>query len=290
MPDIIMPDTKSGGDPYHLVTSRAVDGPRGIGGMKIQRFTWIYVKAPSVASLEAELNGLADFAALPRPRKVAARLDLLASHEAPANYLTMEADMFEVLVDEPRTSNGEVAADGCGFIPRRMLQQILSSVKAEKSVVEQPLAIQVRVFAPRLGIFKGVLVAKRKIKRVQLAPSMRKVLPSTVGSGNPVDRDKVILLVKQVRLASRFLPCLMPQHSHRPGLHVSHSRTSLALPPPVVTQPPCTALAACAACRPISGNNVESTQGNLCAHLSMTVNIAPARARSSKSLSSGWGG
>ena len=37
---------------------------------------------------------------------------------------------------------------------------------------------QVRVFAPRLGVYKGVLATRRGIERIQLSPSMRKVGPS----------------------------------------------------------------------------------------------------------------
>ena len=54
-------------------------------------------------------------------------------------------------------------------------------------------ALQVRIFSPALGWFKGVLMKKLSIKKVQLPSSMRKVEKSVLN----VTDDSVYVQVKQ---------------------------------------------------------------------------------------------
>lgn len=49
-------------------------------------------------------------------------------------------------------------------------------------VNEGCLAVQVRIFGPRLGVYKGMLCRKPGIHSIQLTPSMRKVPPSVSNS------------------------------------------------------------------------------------------------------------
>eukprot|EP00873_Tetraselmis_striata_P037155 jgi/Tetstr1/457419/TSEL_004205.t1 len=184
------------GELYHLVACKIKDGSGGFFGSKTKLIQWVYVKAPSVASLAAEMEALADFASLPRPRKLAARLELLACEEQANKYLLLPTAFFKV-IDEPRTTTGAVAEDGCGFVPPELLADIARSVPGNKHV-HQPLAIQVRVFAPTLGVFKGMLAVRRKGKHIQLTPSMRKVPPSAAPRGALAEQGFAVLLVKQV--------------------------------------------------------------------------------------------
>lgn len=129
------------GELYHLVACKIKDGSGGFFGSKTKLIQWVYVKAPSVASLAAEMEALADFASLPRPRKLAARLELLACEEQANKYLLLPTAFFKV-IDEPRTTTGAVAEDGCGFVPPELLADIARSMPGNKHV-HQPLAIQV---------------------------------------------------------------------------------------------------------------------------------------------------
>jgi hypothetical protein len=197
LPATVVESGQPGGDPFHLVACRSSeDTRRNWFGGKERRFHWWYVSAESVESLERELAGLADFGALPTTRKMAARLELLASKAFERNFQKLSVDAFEV-VDEPMTAIGEAAQDGCGFIPYSILAKLLHSTKASKRGPEPTvLAVQVRVLAPSLGFFKGVLMVKRGIQRVQLTPSMVKVPASQ--HPDPTLRDSAIIVIKQV--------------------------------------------------------------------------------------------
>ena len=60
------------------------------------------------------------------------------------------------------------------FIPKVIITRLLvSHVRGKRT-----LAIQVRLLAPKLGIFKGILVDKHGISKIQLPLSVMKVRPS----------------------------------------------------------------------------------------------------------------
>ena len=65
----------------------------------------------------------------------------------------------------------ENAHVGCGFIPKWKLKEIFGSSPVT--------AVQVRIFAPKLEIFKGMLIEKNGIDKIQLSTSMRKVQKSS---------------------------------------------------------------------------------------------------------------
>ena len=62
---------------------------------------------------------------------------------------------------------------GDDFVGQGSARTVLGGGKVAKRVT----SIQVRLFAPNLGVFKGILAQKRGIEHVQLPPSMRKVPP-----------------------------------------------------------------------------------------------------------------
>ena len=84
----------------------------------------------------------------------------------------------------------EQCNEGCGFIPKEILTRLLGSHVRGK----QTMAIQVRLFAPKLGIFKGMLVEKYGITKIQLPPSMMKVGPSQ----SCTVLETIVLLVKSI--------------------------------------------------------------------------------------------
>ncbi|EOD13858.1 hypothetical protein EMIHUDRAFT_464640 [Emiliania huxleyi CCMP1516] len=137
--------------------------------------------------LQAELERWADWRALPSARKAASRLELLQSParlEHAVRQLT--SDHFE-LIDEPQPSS---ESGGCGFVPEGLLAELLGGGRA----AQRATAVQVRLFAPALGVFKGILAARRGISRIQLPPSMRKLPPSAANAAD----GRALLLVTRV--------------------------------------------------------------------------------------------
>ena len=150
-------------------------------------------------TLQDELNGLANFSALPTSKAVA-RLELLQSlccqktrkKEKISGIHELARDKFELL---PKEGN-----DGCGFICEEYLKTLMTEsgvgASAESEPCRRVLAIQVRAVIPTLGIFKGMLIRKR-IPRgeapIQFTPSMQKVGPSL----SPVSVNTGILWVTQ---------------------------------------------------------------------------------------------
>ena len=56
---------------------------------------------------------------------------------------------------------------GCGFIPKALIEEYVGyGAKGSNAA-----AVQVRVLGHRLGLFKGLLVAKAGIKKIQLTES-----------------------------------------------------------------------------------------------------------------------
>ena len=134
--------------------------------------------------LERQLNKIGDFGKL-TARKCASRLELFHSPalkgRGDANgsmhlvFHDLKRDDFE-LIDE-------YCHEGCGFIPRSYLDRFLAGSYCSNNNVA---SIQVRIFSPVLGVFKGVLMEKRGVTRIQLPTSMRKVGPSRTSNENVV--------------------------------------------------------------------------------------------------------
>jgi len=159
-----------------------------LGGMDLELvctklgsvWQWYYVVASGAGLPELrvaeELQRMADFAAVCPVAKRAARLQLLVSPVLPAHMLTLHAGEFEVIDDV--VAGTQCATDGCGFVPEEMLQRLVMQMGVEPSVQRGACAVQARVYAPGLGVFKGMLVTKPGIRQIQLRVSMRKVARS----------------------------------------------------------------------------------------------------------------
>jgi hypothetical protein len=155
--------------------------------------------------LEHELNKLANFGVLENAGKIASRLELMVSPAAwspsrkSAYQFALKASDFEEI---PEQGN-----DGCGFFPETFFDDRLG-ITDPSSVC----AHQVRVYVPKLGYFKGMLVKKQGITKIQLPPSMKKVDKSTLDEESP---DWAFLLIRAVFPSDS---CKMVERSINPNL------------------------------------------------------------------------
>ena len=122
------------------------------------------------ANLREHEEKLADFGSL-KPHKVVARRSLLFS---PAMKI---GDKYAI---NPIRANDLVMADdlgtaGCGFISEQYLEDLLGNNKRARTAI----GVQMRIFVPSRGIFKGVLIRKRNMQvPIELNDSLLKVGPS----------------------------------------------------------------------------------------------------------------
>ena len=163
---------------YSLLTT-TIHEEKGYSQFDRKRFLECYYIATSGLGLEPInlkkiLERIADFGSLTSVGKIASRLELFRS-PAISNRPPCSIDISEIeVVDDIVNDNNELMADGCGFISDEMIERLIGG-KAQKH-----LALQVRIWAPLLGIFKGVLCRKPGIHGIQLTRSMRKVGPSKI--------------------------------------------------------------------------------------------------------------
>ena len=157
------------GHTYHMLAAKVFENGQSYFQKKYA-IKWYFVRSPTLEELCEELDGVADFAALPDARKAAARLELLLSSTKAENIFHVDPGLFETIT-EAMGDNGESMQDGCGFMPDDpdILQQLFG--RSARNAV----ALQVRIIAPTLGIFKGMLMRKSGIGRIQLPASMHKV-------------------------------------------------------------------------------------------------------------------
>ena len=173
------------------------DTIRSFGGKskaKVAQLAHVQVVGPDMKSVQLKdwLCRLGDFSRL-TPRKLVARLELLQSpaykfssgkKKGEYGIIPLELSTFREIEE-----NGHV---GCGFI----CEELLFHIMGENATAKRTICIQVRIFIPMMGIFKGMLM-KKKIpsgSRILLPSSMKKV----EASKHP-DRDEksAILLICQ---------------------------------------------------------------------------------------------
>jgi ribosomal protein L24 len=177
------------GRKFALAGAKMHDDGSGLFGMKKKSLRMVFVATEGVGistiSLEDELGKLANFGAL-NPAKAKARLELLQSPAASLSHKkgpkkavwgSLSSDLLEPIEEE-----GNV---GCGFIAEELLENLLG-----KNLGAKTLAIQVRIVAPRFGLFKGMLMRRSGITTIQLPPSMKKAGPSLTS-----DEETMFLLI-----------------------------------------------------------------------------------------------
>jgi hypothetical protein len=160
---------------YSLLAVKIVDNTLNCSTWtyRVWRAFYIKVSGPGVQEsldLKLELDKIADFQRLP-PRKIVSRLELFISPAAYSNggkarlalQFHLDIDQLEIIAEDSNV--------GCGFIGDKLLERLLG----EGSIAATAGAVQVRIVAPALGIFKGMLMRKTGITGIQLPSSMQKV-------------------------------------------------------------------------------------------------------------------
>lgn len=159
------------GQTFHLVSVKLHD--------KAKCFTCTYIPAPSRKYVQNLLQKIGAFDKLV-PNKICARLELFLStcYKNENIYELKKQDFCEI------PEKGNV---GCGFIPRHMIDRLMREHSLDIC------AIQVRIVIPSMGVFKGMLMEKSGIDKIELPSSMRKVKASI----NPKDKNVAWLLINQ---------------------------------------------------------------------------------------------
>lgn len=129
-----------------------------------------FVRYDDDISIQEELEKIGNWSALPSTTKLAARFCLLQS---PLVRLNKDGDVQYCVHDSVFEDVEEGGHTGCGFIDSKFLEDILGKKGSRTN------CIQVRLFIPRKGIYKGMLMKKpmdpNSPVKVQLPTSMKKV-------------------------------------------------------------------------------------------------------------------
>jgi hypothetical protein len=126
--------------------------------------------------MKDKLESIANFA-VEIPQKVKSWLEILENPgDLPVDGKPLSTDDFEIIFDEDH--------DGHGYIPRTYLDQFLG----KGTPASQTRDIQVRLCGPKICLFKGNLVKKQGIQKIQLRKNMCKVSPSLTCSDEWVSR------------------------------------------------------------------------------------------------------
>jgi hypothetical protein len=148
-------------------------------------FKYVAVHGPGIKKWDPKtmLERIADFQSVPL-HKVPARLELLLTpaKDQDSVFERLTSDNFEVLLEEDSHM-------GCGFIP----ESFIKALYHKKKNTSEMDAFQVRIFAPMIGMAKGMLTRKLGIDKIQLPPSMIKVGPS-----RKCKEDWAVMIVKAI--------------------------------------------------------------------------------------------
>ena len=188
------PEFTQFGYKYQLLTTTWTTGEGfrgGFGKKTFMHYFYVAVSGPGLneISLQAALEKIADFGSIVSTSKLASRLELLRSPSIARRdpFNTVVSNIVEI--EDIISPRGDCMTDGCGFISDDMITEILGGEASRH------LAIQVRIFAPHLGVYKGVLVRKPGIKGIHVTRSMRKVSKSLTAS--PSDTWAMIVVVME---------------------------------------------------------------------------------------------
>ena len=161
---------------------------------KVAQFAYAQVFGPNIRSVNLEdwLCRLGDFSHLTQ-RKLVARLDLLQSpaYKFKSGPKTGEYGIIplELSIFREIEEDGHV---GCGFICEDLLFDIMGGKGA---LAKRTICIQVRIYIPTMGIYKGMLMKKKMSSgsEILLPLSMKKV----DASRHPDRDESSILLITQ---------------------------------------------------------------------------------------------
>ncbi|CAJ1959026.1 unnamed protein product [Cylindrotheca closterium] len=165
----------SSGKVYELLSCKTYEEATGSKFVKRKFAKVIYAQTegPGLEPFAANdfLRRVGDFTTLP-PRKIAARLELFQSPSS-MRLVFNEDSWFQQIPD--------LGYVGGGFIHEDTLFELLRRAGMKPTPARRVAAIQVRLFIPSMGVFKGMLVKKRVRNGapIELPCSMQKVLKST---------------------------------------------------------------------------------------------------------------
>jgi hypothetical protein len=159
-----------------------------INGFRIPKMKmwiqYVLVSGPGMDTInvQEELERLCDFGS-ENPRKAAARIKMLNSTASKSNLKGRDFMMFDLDISDFEEIDEEICYgyekyQGTGYVPREYLEAWLG----HHAIGKRTCAIQIRVWSPALGNFKGVLMEKPGIDKIQLPPSTKKLGPSRTNS------------------------------------------------------------------------------------------------------------
>jgi hypothetical protein len=169
---------------YELLCTKLHRVPAMFGGLPRMSITATYVLIQDPLSsqlppidLQQKLSSLASFGSLCLTKSVA-RLELLLSTAATSNLKQREHLIFSSDNEDDAKCLAvemipEVSHLGCGFILRSYIYKYLG----HHAIGQRTFALRVRYFDSRYGIFKGMLMVKNGIDKIQLPLSTFKVPP-----------------------------------------------------------------------------------------------------------------
>ena len=175
---------------FELISTRLVKSQTDCFFQKANdvQCTYIQTEGPGITSVSASslLSRVASFSSL-SSRKVKSRLELFQS---PAyNCKATGRRLLEFYDNSIFEDIAEMGHVGCGFICEDLLKELLGN----DSLARKAICIQCRLFIPRKGVYKGMLM-KKKIEsgaKILLPESMKKIPASTESDVS----DKGCLLV-----------------------------------------------------------------------------------------------
>ena len=178
--------------------------------------TYIQTEGPGITSVSASslLSRVASFSSLPS-RKAKSRLELFQSpaYNCKATGRRL-LEFYDYSIFEDIAEMGHV---GCGFICEDLLKELLGN----DSLARKAICIQCRLFIPRKGVYKGMLM-KKKIEsgaKILLPESMKKIPAST--ESDVSDKGCLLVTLAGVDPSSNNeyigrLPCIDPNAKKEP--------------------------------------------------------------------------
>ena len=159
---------------FQLILSKLVDSDGGGLFHKPKEMQYMYMQThgPGLETIPPKdmLETIADFSAI-STRKAKARLELFAS---PAyKYPSSKKHLLKFLNQSIFGDIEEKGHVGCGFICEDLLVEILGM----NAIAEKAICIQVRIFIPMKGVYKGMLMKKQITNgpKILLPDSMQKI-------------------------------------------------------------------------------------------------------------------
>lgn len=155
-----------------LVSCKIYDDEFAYTKSKLSRLVYARTKGPDLEpfSIQDQLLRIGNFTTL-NPHKIAARLELFQSPSSLDIVFLEKSDVKDI------PDKGYV---GGGFISEKMLSEVLVKAGMSQKHADRVVAIQVRLFIPSMGIYKGMLCRRRYTNGapIELPCSMKKVLKS----------------------------------------------------------------------------------------------------------------